>query len=359
MIGYSEYRADLPGGMLPYMSSRRASVVNADGTGRRRLVEELAREPNTWTSFAGWSPDGRLAVIGCGWGDPANAAWEEEHGTFRMTEGWLLDAGLLDVATGRLTNVTAVERVSDYNAVFFWPGNAGRLGMTALIDGVSTPFSMALDGTDKRELTSGERAFTYGLSVSPDGARIAYHKSYQIYVAAADGSEAVHVQTGNPFNFCPTWSPDGEWLLFVSGEHYDCHPHLARADGADVKKLADRQGYSGVREMIDTPAFHSASSDVPVWSPDGLRVYYTAKFGESVELMRVSLSGEIQRLTRSAPGVLHHHPTVSPDGRWVLYGANHEGRRLLYVARADGTDGRPAAPTPPGYSAAHGHWAPH
>ena len=36
------------------------------------------------------------------------------------------------------------------------------------------------------------------------------------------------------------WSPEGTWVLFVSGEHYNCHPHIMRADGTGLKKLADR-----------------------------------------------------------------------------------------------------------------------
>jgi Tol biopolymer transport system component len=359
LVGYTEYRADLPGGMHPYLTSQRACLVRSDGSGRRQLAEELTREPNTWTSFAGWSPDGRLAIISSDWENPENAAWEEKHQTFRMTEGWRHDQCLLDLATGGLANVTAVERVSDYNAgLFFWLKDSKRLGFEALIGGISTPFSMSLDGTNKRDLSSGDREFTYGLNASPDGSRIAYHKSYQVYIADADGSQAERVDTGQPFNFCPRWSPDGQWLLFLSGEHYDCHACLVRPDGSGLRKLADRHGYRGVVELLDIPAFHSASSDIPVWAPDGRWVYYAAKCGESVELMRVGLDGTVQRLTRSERGTLNYHPAPSPDGMWVLFGSNRAGARRLYALRADGVGCYPLTNVPTGYGAAHGHWQP-
>src|SRR5205085_9774821 len=142
MLGYTERRTDLPGGRHANVRTMRAVTARIDGTQRSVVAEELAREPDTWTQFAGWSPDGKLAVVGRGWQSPENAKWEEEHKTFRFTkEGWLLDSYLVDLATGKATNVTAVDRVSFYNAgLFFWPRDPTKLGFTALIDGNSHPF---------------------------------------------------------------------------------------------------------------------------------------------------------------------------------------------------------------------------
>ena len=56
-----------------------------DGNGRRLVAEGLSREPDSWTQFAGWSPDGRLAIVGRGWESPENARWEEEHNSSATT----------------------------------------------------------------------------------------------------------------------------------------------------------------------------------------------------------------------------------------------------------------------------------
>ena len=207
-LGYTEFRTDLPGGRHANVRTMRAVVVKTDGTQRRVLAEELVREPNTWTQFAGWSPDGKIAVIGRGWESPENAKWEEENKQFRFTkDAWLLDSYLVDLDSGKATNVTAVDRISFYNSgVFFWPRDPTKLGFTALIDGNSHPFSMDRDGRNKVDLTTGSKDFTYGFSSSRDGKRIAYHKNYQVYLADADGSNARRVETGKPFNFVPTWS---------------------------------------------------------------------------------------------------------------------------------------------------------
>jgi len=339
-IGYTQMQTNLPGGRHPNVRTMRSMAVLSDGTSRRPVAAELVTEPDTWTQFAGWSPDGGTAIVGLGWQNPENAAWEEEHQTFRMTPGnWKLDTFLIDFASGEAFNVTGVDRVSDYNSgVFYWPKDADHLGFTALIDGNSHPFKMDRDGRNKVDLTSGADEFTYGFSSSPDGSRIAYHKNYQIYLANSDGSDAVRIETGQPFNFAPTWSPDGAWVLFVAGEHYNCHPHVVRADGTGLRKLADRGGYRGVTEFLDVPDFHGGSSDVPVWSNDGKSIYYDALVGEAVELHEVTLDGEVRQLTHSGAGSTHYHPSPSPDGAWLLYGSKRDGVRQLFVRRL--SDGR-------------------
>jgi Tol biopolymer transport system component len=363
-IGYSRVRTNLPGSRYANATTMRAWMIDADGTGERELASDLIRTPGTWTQFVGWSPDGRTAIIGCGWESEENGRWEEEHGEFRFTaEHVLYDTHFLDLATGRLTNLTAVHRVSFYNTgVFFWPGDPTRLGFQAMIGAEMHPFSMNLDGTGKRDLSGGAAGFAYGYGASPDGARISYHRDYQVYIADADGSNAQHIDTGNPFNFCPSWSPDGEWLVFLSGEHYDCHPYLVRADGSGLRKLADRNGWRGVVPIFDIFDHHGGSSDVPVWSRDGRWVYYTAMgeatVGESVELMRVSLEGKVEQLTRTRAGSLNYHPNPSPDGEWVLFGSNRTGVRQLDVARPDGADQRPITDLGTGWAAMWGHWRP-
>ena len=360
LIGYTELRTNLPGGRAANIFTMRSCVMRADGTGRRELAPELCCTPNHWTQFAGWSPDGTRAIIGSGWESSANAAWEEEHRQFRFTEdGWLVDCCLVELATGQVTNLTSIERISFYNTgLFYWPHDPTRFGFQALIDGESLPFVMQADGAGKQNL-SQQAGFAYGFSSSPDGRRISYHQDYQVYLADADGGHVGKVETGHPFNFCPTWSPDGQWVEFLSGEHYHCHPYLVKRDGTGLRKLADRGGYTGVMRFLDVPDYHGGSSDTPCWSPDSNWVYYTAQVDDDrVELQRVSLAGSVERLTTSAPGTRHYHPQVSPDGRWVAFGTLRDGVRQIYLAQADGTAARALTTLALGFAAIWPHWQP-
>ncbi|MCC6507850.1 MAG: PD40 domain-containing protein [Pirellulaceae bacterium] len=363
LIGYTEGRNDIPGGQFFNWVTNRACVVRADGSDRKVLAETLTTKENSWTQFGGWSPDGRQAVVLSLWEKPENAKWEREHRTFRMTEGWLVDTCLLDLtksdlSTASVKNLTAIDRVSIYNTgLFFLPDGSGY-GFTPLINGISKPYLMDLDGRNKRDVSGSGGGFAYGYSASPDGKRISYHENYQVFVSNADGSDKRRIETGNPFNFVPTWSPDGQWLLFVSGEHYDCHPHIVKPDGSGLKKLGDRGGYRGVVERLTHPDFHSESSDVPVWSTDGRQVFFTAKVGDSIELIRVELDGTVTQLTKSQPGTRHYHPAVSPDGKSILFGSDRSGVMQLYVATTDGKNPRPITNVPAGHCAMHGFWQP-
>lgn len=360
LIGYTVMRTNLPGGRHANIRTMRAHVMNSDGTAAHEIAGDLVTEPDTWTQFAGWSPDGTTAIVARGWQSPENAAIEEERKGFHFTkDGWLLDSYLVDVATGITKNVTSVDRVSFYNGgLFFWPGDATKLGFTALIDGNSHPFRMDLDGHNKTDLTSGASQFTYGFTSSRDGRRIAYHKDYQIYLADADGSNAIQIVTGNPFNFGPTWSPDGQWVLFVSGEHYNCHPHIVRADGTELNKLADRNGYRGVTEFLDVPDFHGGSSDTPVWATDSQSVFFTAQVGENVELFTANLPGGIELLTKSLESTLRYHPQPSADGKRLLYGVKLNGVRQLCVMQLSDRTETTITSMTAGHAAIWPHWQP-
>ena len=359
LMGYTEFRTNLREGRWANAATMRAHVVRASGTGRRMVGRELLDEPHVWTQFGGWSPDGKTAVLFRGWNDPENGRWEDKHRRFRMEKGkWSLDSYLLDLATGKLTNVTGVERVSHYNVASFL-SDGRKLGMTALINGVSKPFIMDLDGRNKQDVSGGTGGFTYGFSASPDGRFISYHEDYQVYIAAADGSGKMRIETGNPFNFAPRWSSDGKWLLFVSGVHGRSNPYIVRRDGTGLKKLADLDGYQGWVLFLDVDDHHQGSSDGPSWGRDGQWVYFTAKVGkEATEIMRVRVDGRREQLTHSDPGTLNYQPAPSPNGKWVCFGSNRTGTRQLYVMSTDGKVVYPITAVASGSGAMWPKWQP-
>ena len=58
LVGYTELRADLPGGRHANVRTMRAKVIHTDGSAGREIAPGLVENENTWTQFAGWSPDG-------------------------------------------------------------------------------------------------------------------------------------------------------------------------------------------------------------------------------------------------------------------------------------------------------------
>ena len=82
LIGYTELQTNLPGGRQANVVTMRAMVIKPDGTGKKVLAESLVQGEDSMTQFAGWSPDGKTAIIGRGWKSAQNACWEEEHKQF-------------------------------------------------------------------------------------------------------------------------------------------------------------------------------------------------------------------------------------------------------------------------------------
>ena len=155
LIGYTEFRTDLPGGRYVNVATMRAVVVKADGTARRVLAEELTREAGSWTQFVGWSPDGTAARLSRNWKSEEVGKWEEEHKTFRpVGDGFRHDMYLVDLASGKATKQMPVEE-------------------------------------KKSEFIKN---LVHGRSISPDGKRCAFEDpAYRLYLADADEIGRAHV----------------------------------------------------------------------------------------------------------------------------------------------------------------------
>jgi YVTN family beta-propeller protein len=99
---------------------------------------------------------------------------------------------------------------------------------------------------------------------SPDGTKIAYVRessTLQIWVMNADGSDAQQL-THERDAASPSWSPDGSEIAFVAWDGSDANIHIMNSDGSNVRRLTD-----------------DAHEDEPAWSPDGLTIAFSSQGG--------------------------------------------------------------------------------
>lgn len=177
--------------------------------------------------------------------------------------------------------------------------------------------------------------------VAVDGAPPRQH--YQLIVADADGENA-HLILDSRFPIMsPAWSPDGQWLAYVSFESKLAGVYVqlvrtgerrlvsARAgiNGApawspDGKKLALTLGGSGgnpdiyVLDLVtqnliritDDPSIDTE----PEWAPDGRSLYFTSDRAGSPQIYQISASGGGRPRRITFEGNYNARPRVSADG---------------------------------------------
>jgi dipeptidyl aminopeptidase/acylaminoacyl peptidase len=191
-------------------------------------------------------------------------------------------------------------------------------------------FEYDTEGEAQRRLTPGYDPQAYG-SLAPDG-RLAFSRvtgsgrdaRARIWVTDPGGGGARPLTDG-PFDYRPSWSPDGRVLLF-STELAGRAPAIARADpdGGGPPRIVVR-------------------GRDPVFTPDGAWVVFSAEHQGHWRLWRMRPDGTAKGMLGG--GALQSfdetYPAVSPDGRFVVYVALESGRERLRIRRFDGGGDRP------------------
>jgi hypothetical protein len=177
-------------------------------------------------------------------------------------------------------------------------------------------------------LTSGRDAF--GAAVSPDGTHVVYRvdrpapsAASDLFVARADGSQAVQITNSGRHDTQPAWSPDGKWIAY-SSQPAGTSGNFTIAVIAPQTKVS-RTLVNGVTTV-----------ESPAWSGSA-HVIYSSRNGVTPELASVPINGgQPTWLVASARG---NSPAVAADGRLAFV---RDGS--IVVAAADGSGAKMVIP---------------
>jgi Tol biopolymer transport system component len=164
---------------------------------------------------------------------------------------------------------------------------------------------------------------------SPDGKRLAFSALDRLYVMDLPNGTPRRVTNDTVKEQVPAWSPDGQWLAYVTWTD----------QGGTLDKIKPDGRSKPVRLAPDT-AFY----DTPVWSPDGTKIVVVKgpraprtqeHFAPGYEIDWVPSAGG--QLTRISPINAWGRPHFAKDPNRVYI---YEGPEGLVSMRFDGTDRR-------------------
>ncbi|HTH54802.1 MAG TPA: hypothetical protein VL728_02070 [Cyclobacteriaceae bacterium] len=142
-------------------------------------------------------------------------------------------------------------------------------------------YKNSVDGGKETPLTSHTNGHVDGPEYSPDGKYIYYNGSQsgtmQLWRMKPDGTEKEQITFDESNNWFPHVSPDGKWIVYLSfaeTTNPDDHPFyqrvtlkLMRVDGGPTKVIGYLYGGQG-------------TINVPSWSPDGNFVAFVSNSGK-------------------------------------------------------------------------------
>ena len=213
-------------------------------------------------------------------------------------------------------------------------------GETIVFDYLGDLFTIPIAGGDATQLTSG-LAFDAQPRFSPDGTRIVYSSDYDggqnIWIRSLDGSDTTRISRGSANRAeSPEWLPDGNYVVASMGGF--------RGGGLPKLKMFHVDGGSGIELVSEPDNLKMLGAAV---SADGRYIWYARRTGDwtyNAQFPQYQLeaydrdTGE--RYTRSSRYGSAIRPTLSPDGRWLVFGTRHEAHTGLVIRDLDGGDER-------------------
>ncbi|MEX0679340.1 MAG: hypothetical protein WD063_19850 [Pirellulales bacterium] len=366
--------ADAPAdaGRFLFTSRGRTGIARADGSGLRYFDFNVPGQA-TWQPGPSFGDGRRMVMLSMeprrdGPGRPF-----EEYYTQTPTHLWAYD-----LESGSLEEICTKERLAPFVTPALLLGDE-RILVQVVKNKVGQIYSVNLDGTDAGEFTRAGEGLPYGLSLSPDGKRVAFHlaspEGYQVWTSDIEGGNRVRV-AANPEHlyFGPIWSPDGKWLAY-----FDCHYRqdpahdwadvcVGRPDGGEHRVLTRGQA-AWFGATYGNPRTRGGGSNLPAWTragsilfprrtPDAKvpwehqpnrpdvdhfnRDYKPELARGGTEICRLDpRDSSVTVLTPSDPPVWDFRSSASPDGRHLVFCRAATGEApAIWVADGDGKSAR-------------------
>ena len=181
--------------------------------------------------------------------------------------------------------------------------------------------------------------FGFGLSWAPDSRFFVFvGQGMKLYLGCADMERTFLLTDSSEADGEPKWSPDGKYIVFVSGRTGNGDIYLIRIE--DLLEELSNDLNLNLAARARKHLFHltpgSEGLDYgPNWSPDSKAIVYHSysrnpRHPRGSETFNIKIITELDRIVegsrRAEPKLLtdwadfnEMHPSWSPDGRWIAF----------------------------------------
>ena len=247
------------------------------------------------------------------------------------------------------------------------PASAQQLVYTHAPDGspgwpVADIYSMRADGSGVRALTHD--GHSHDPSWSPDGQRILFihdstlrtkpayreqkgfesHHPVELYLMNANGSNARLIRRLEPVIYDAAWSPDGGTIAIT------CLPGASKQRAGLYLMAADGKGQL---------RFLFRSAFTPSWSPHGRKLAFSVEQPRGRWAVHVANSDGSGDIRLTDPRRMGGSPAWSPGGEFIAFDeiVDQQSRQQVFVMKSDGSEVRQLT-RDPNWSCGHPSWSP-
>jgi len=257
-------------------NSRAIYYMNADGTGLTRLLAGpgmkggMSWKPDGSELTFAWvdkiynialKPGATPQMINSSWTDGALSwpLWSPDGKRLAFAFWCQQDSCTSSRPTGHYVSDPQPRLIAlpGYSVFMSWSSDSQHLMFNTHSDATQELSTIDVD-TGVRKKIGPWPSFS-PVAWSPDGSRLVGTSDTHIFVADADGANAVQL-TSSGSDAAPTWSPDGHYLAFCSNRDGNNEIYIMKADG------------SGQTNLTQNPANDCATDSNmpavgPTWGP--------------------------------------------------------------------------------------------
>jgi serine/threonine-protein kinase len=229
------------------------------------------------------------------------------------------DLGTLTVAGGPVPLVEGVLRATISASANYGISDGGSLVYVSGSGPIAQRTLVWVDRQGREEaIQAPPRAYVY-TRLSPDGTRVALDirdQENDVWIWDLARETLARLTFDPGFNRLPVWTPDGKRVAFSAQRGSAENIYWQAADG------------SGAPEpLTDIP---SGSIAPHAFSPDGTLLLFT-ETADPRNISLLKLAGERKPEPLLQTSYNEATPQISPDGRWLAYESNESGRAEVFV----------------------------